>query len=106
MRASTSTSATPLLPRRFLRLPAVIERTGLGRDSIYRLAREARFPKPIKLSEHASGWLEEEIEAWAAARVAESRGNTGMAEPQAFVEGDGAPCAASEGGHGRGAGRP
>jgi prophage regulatory protein len=105
MRSSTSTSPAPRSPRRFLRLPAVIERTGLGRDSIYRLAREDRFPRPVKLSEHASGWLEEEVEAWAAARVAESRGTTGEAEPQRAVGGDGCHSAASEAGHGRGAGR-
>ena len=49
--------------RRVLRLPQVIEKTGLGRDSIYRGAREGWFPKPIKLSARASGWFEDEIDA-------------------------------------------
>jgi len=43
-----------------LRLPATIAKTGLGRDSIYRGAREGWFPKPVKLSERASGWFEDE----------------------------------------------
>lgn len=61
-------------PLRVLRLPAVQERTGLGRDSIYRGAREGWFPRPVKISERASGWLEHEIDAFLAERVTASRG--------------------------------
>lgn len=57
--------------RRVLRLPAVMAKSGLGRDSIYRGAREDWFPKPVKLSERASGWLEDEIDEWLEARAAE-----------------------------------
>jgi prophage regulatory protein len=49
---------------RVLRLPQVIEKTGLGRDSIYRGAREGWFPKPIKLSTRASGWISSEVDAF------------------------------------------
>lgn len=49
-------------PRRILRLPQVIEKSGLGRDSVYKGAREGWFPKPIKLTERASGWFEDEID--------------------------------------------
>jgi len=61
--------------RRILRLPAVIEKSGLGRDSIYRLARKGEFPKPIKLSERASGWLEHEVDAFLEKRAAERDGH-------------------------------
>jgi prophage regulatory protein len=57
--------------RRVLRLPQVIQKTGLGRDSIYRGAREDWFPKPVKLSERASGWFEDEIDAFLEQRAAE-----------------------------------
>ena len=64
--------------RRVLRLPQVIEKTGLGRDSIYRGAREGWFPKPIKISERASGWFEDEtdefLERRAVARDGSQRG--------------------------------
>lgn len=53
---------------RMLRLPAVIELTGLRRDSIYRKAREGTFPKPRKLSERASAWREDEVRQWLDAR--------------------------------------
>jgi len=55
---------SPPRQRRILRLPDVKAKTGLGHDSIYRLGREGKFPKRIQLSEHASGWLEHEIDAW------------------------------------------
>ena len=60
-------TATP--SRKILRLPAVQEKTGLGRDSIYRGAREGWFPKHIKLTERCSGWFEDEIDAWLAERA-------------------------------------
>jgi prophage regulatory protein len=56
---------------RILRLPQLIAKVGLRRDSIYRLAREGLFPKPIKLSENASGWLESEVDAFIERKAAE-----------------------------------
>lgn len=58
--------ATP--PTRLLRLPTVMEMTGMGRDSVYRLAREGRFPKPRKLTERSSAWREDEVLAWIESR--------------------------------------
>ena len=55
---------------RILRLPAVKQRTGLGHDTIYRGAREGWFPKPIKISQWASGWIESEIDAYIADKIA------------------------------------
>lgn len=53
---------------RMLRLPAVMAMTGLGRDSVYRLARAGEFPKPRKLTERSSAWREDEIAAWIESR--------------------------------------
>jgi prophage regulatory protein len=55
---------------RILRLPAVEAKSGLKRDSIYRLAKLGQFPKPIKISQWASGWVESEIEEYLAKRIA------------------------------------
>ena len=55
--------------RKILRLPGVQEKSGLRRDSIYRCAREGWFPKPVKLTDRASGWFEDEIDAWLAERA-------------------------------------
>ena len=56
---------------RLLRFEEVSQRTALSRDSIYRLGREGRFPRPIKVSKWASRWVESEVDAFIAARVAE-----------------------------------
>lgn len=57
-------------PDRLLRLPEVRARTGLGRDSVYRLAKAGEFPRPVKVSERASAWLESEVQAFIAQRIA------------------------------------
>lgn len=57
--------------RKILRLPAVQDKTGLRRDSIYRLGRLGQFPGRVKLTERASGWFEDEIDAWLTTRAAE-----------------------------------
>jgi prophage regulatory protein len=44
---------------------------GLRQSTVYRLIAIGRFPKQIKLSEHASVWIEGEIEDFMIARIAE-----------------------------------
>ncbi len=56
-----------------LRLPAVIERTGLARSSIYQRIKERTFPEPISLGDRAVGWIDSEIESWINDRIADSR---------------------------------
>lgn len=60
---------------KFLRLPAVCERTGLSRTQIYRLEAEGKFCRRVKLGVATSAWVESEVQAWAAARIAASRGD-------------------------------
>jgi prophage regulatory protein len=55
---------------RVLRLPATMQKVGLGRDAIYRGAREGWFPKPLKISDRASGWLESELDRFIEQRAA------------------------------------
>jgi prophage regulatory protein len=40
----------------FLRLPAVIHLTGLGRSTIYRMVAAKEFPCPVKLATRAVAW--------------------------------------------------
>jgi prophage regulatory protein len=51
-----------------LRLSDVQRRVGLGRSSIWRMVKEARFPAPRRLSTRAIGWLGSEIDDWLKAR--------------------------------------
>jgi prophage regulatory protein len=53
---------------RLLRLPQVIEITGLGRDTIYRYIRDGRFPRQRRISERASAWREDEVREWIESR--------------------------------------
>ena len=47
-----------------LRIQDVIAVTRLSRSTIYRLIQAGKFPKPIKLTERASGWRYEAVEQW------------------------------------------
>jgi prophage regulatory protein len=38
--------------------------TGLSRSTRWRLERAGRFPRRLRLSANAIGWLEEELLAW------------------------------------------
>jgi prophage regulatory protein len=55
-----------------LRLPQVLQRTGLARSTIYQHIAEGIFPRPISLGLRAVGWLESDLEEWVAKRIADS----------------------------------
>lgn len=59
---------------KILRLPAVMEATGLSRSLIYLYIKKGKFPKQVKLGERAAGWLEHEVGEWIASR-SQSRGS-------------------------------
>jgi prophage regulatory protein len=61
------------MTHRIIRLPAVKERTGKSRTSIYEAIANGSFPRQISLGGRAVGWLEEEIEQWVAGCVRASR---------------------------------
>lgn len=61
----------PNLPNdhdRFMRLPEVKRRVGLGRSTIYRRMREGSFPLPRNLGGRAVGWSESDVAWWIATR--------------------------------------
>ena len=60
-------------PLQILRLEQVCRRTGLSRSLIYQLEDEDQFPKRVRLTERAVGWIEDEVQGWLAERVAGSR---------------------------------
>jgi prophage regulatory protein len=57
-------------PTDIIRLPVVIQQTGLARSSIYRRVKEGDFPSPVRLSLRAIGWHRKDIEVWQATRPA------------------------------------
>lgn len=67
---SGSLPALPSAPIRILRLDQVIEATGLGKTKIYELQAAGAFPMRVQITANAVGWVEEEVQAWLARRVA------------------------------------
>lgn len=59
-----------MMSMQVLRLPAVVQKTGLARATIYAHIAQGAFPAPIKLGLRASGWVEAEIDDWLAGRIA------------------------------------
>ncbi|MBK6972993.1 MAG: AlpA family transcriptional regulator [Sterolibacteriaceae bacterium] len=60
---------TELPATSLLRLPNVIQITGLARSTIYKLISDERFPPPLKLSQRAVAWRLLDIEQWIASRT-------------------------------------
>jgi prophage regulatory protein len=57
---------------RFLRLPDVQSKVGLGKTEIYARIKSGEFPVPVKIGT-ASRWVEDELDAWMTRVVEQSR---------------------------------
>lgn len=59
---------------RFIRLPELINRTGLSRSHLYYLISVDQFPRQINLcGGRAIAWIESEVDEWMKVRVQTSR---------------------------------
>lgn len=56
-----------------IRLPAVKNKTGLARSTVYLRIKQGTFPKQVSLGGRSVGWVESEIETWLSNRIEESR---------------------------------
>jgi prophage regulatory protein len=52
----------------FVRIAAVIQLTGLGRTTIYRLMAEDKLPSPVRLAKRAMAWRRVDLDQWSAGR--------------------------------------
>ncbi|QBY02940.1 AlpA family transcriptional regulator [Thalassotalea sp. HSM 43] len=52
------------MSNKIIRLPAVKDKTGLSRSSIYLRMSKGEFPQNISLGGRAVGWVEEDINEW------------------------------------------
>lgn len=57
------------MSQKIIRLPAVLDKTGLSRSSLYRLIAEGKFPRQVKLSERSAGWFEHSVNQWLSERI-------------------------------------
>ena len=60
---------------KLIRMHEVLNRTGFFRAWIYRLIKQNRFPKPIKIGERAIGFIESELDIWIENLINSSRNN-------------------------------
>lgn len=54
---------------RIIRLKKVLERTGLGRSTVYKMMANGTFPIAVSLGGKSRGWVEEEVESWIRSRM-------------------------------------
>lgn len=61
---------------KILRVPQTADILGTSVPTVWRKAKtEADFPKPVKLSENVTGFVEDEVQAYLERKVAEYREN-------------------------------
>ena len=56
-----------------VKLPAVLNATGLSRSTLYARVKIGEFPAPVKLGERAIAWRVESVRAWIAQRIEASQ---------------------------------
>ena len=49
---------------KLLKAQDVADLTSMSRSHLHRLARDGKFPKPIKIGENRSAWLESDVQEW------------------------------------------
>ena len=54
---------------KFLRMPAVLERTGLSRSTVYDMMDRGEFPRPVKIGVRAIAWPIERVDQWMAEKA-------------------------------------
>jgi len=59
---------------KFIRLPDVIDATGLSKSTIYVRIAEGTFPKQIPLGPRLVVWVESDIQNWISEQVSAARG--------------------------------
>jgi len=65
------------MPARIIRLPEVMEKTGLSRSSVYLAISKGNFPKQIKLGDRSIGWSLERVDEWIDQCIASSKSSEG-----------------------------
>lgn len=63
---------------RLIRLPEVLIRTGYSKAWIYRLLKENRFPRSVKIGVRSIAFIESEVDEWINQRLSESRGGISL----------------------------
>jgi predicted DNA-binding transcriptional regulator AlpA len=70
---SRETCSTRDSPIRMLRIDQVLAVTGLSKTRVYVMQAQGNFPLRVQLSPRRVGWVEADVQAWLAARIASSK---------------------------------
>ena len=54
--------------QKIIRLPVVLERTGLTRSTLYRYIAANQFPGQVRLGIGSVGWIESDVDEWISVR--------------------------------------
>ncbi len=68
---------------RFLRKPVAADRVGYHPEHLMRLVRQGKFPAPVHLGPRTVAFVEDEVNAWLRARIAERDAGVANKRPQA-----------------------
>ncbi|MFA7656625.1 helix-turn-helix transcriptional regulator [Acidithiobacillus thiooxidans] len=60
---------TPAVPETLDRLPAVLERVGASKTTLYAQVKAGTFPAPVKIGQRAVAWKRSDVDAWISSRV-------------------------------------
>jgi prophage regulatory protein len=61
------------MEEKFLRLPLVMDFTGMRRSAIYARVNEGTFPKPVTIHGRSVAWIKSEVDAWIRETIAASK---------------------------------
>lgn len=59
----------PVVNEALCRLPAVLDRVGTSKTTVYGMIKMGTFPAPVKIGQRAVAWRRSEVDAWIASRV-------------------------------------
>ncbi|NTU73249.1 AlpA family transcriptional regulator [Candidatus Roizmanbacteria bacterium] len=55
--------------QRIIRKPELLNMIGLSDPTVWRMEKDGKFPKRLRLGGNSCGWLESEINGWLAERA-------------------------------------
>lgn len=58
------TAQTTIKPEQRYRVDFIAAFLSVSKNTIWRLTREGKFPKPVKLSERVTAWKGEDVLSW------------------------------------------
>ena len=62
------------MSQKFIRLPEVLEKTGVQKTFIWDGIKKGTFPAQIKIARRVAVWLESEVDQWISDQVIKARG--------------------------------